>query len=154
MDYSANAVFGMGDITLGADLTGTQGPKSKMDYNVAAAYAMGDMSFVLQTAKCVSVFNAHVHNKCSNRFAIASSTAIKSGSSIGQKVACQYQIDGDSSTNVAVNLGNLASFDVNKVDIDVLYKAKLRSYATLNASACLCLGAADRPKFGWNVEFA
>jgi hypothetical protein len=154
MDYSADAVYAAGDFTLGAALTGTQGAKAKMDYNLAAAYAMGDTSIVLQTAKKLSVLNLHVHNKCSNRFMVASSTKAASGSSVAQTVGCQYQIDADSRCNVKLGLGNLAAFDVNAVTIDALYSAKVRSYATVNASATLALGATDRPKFGWNVEFA
>jgi len=153
MDYSADAVFATGDFTLGAALTGSQGAKSKMDYNLAAAYAMGDMSFVLQTQKKLSVINAHVHNKCSDTFMVASSTS-KAGAKIMQKLACQYQIDRDSKTNVSLNLGNVAAFDVNAVAINALYSNKVRSYATVNASATLKLGETDRPKFGWNVEFA
>lgn len=156
VQYNADLVFAAsGDLSFGAAVSGS-GASKPAEADLAFAFVMGGSKCLLQTGKTFSVLNAHVYNRCSPRFEVASSTALSnfsSAPSAKQTFGMCYDIDGNSTTNVKLALGDIMNFGMNNVAISAVYSHKVRSYARTNLCATVNLGETDTPKFGFNVEF-
>jgi len=105
--YNAEGVFAAaGGFTLGAMIKGEQGAKQSLDYNFAAGYAQGNISAVLESEKCLSVFNIGIFNKCSDRFSVGGmSTIKKADQSFSQKAGAKYTVDSETSLGASFDFG-------------------------------------------------